>query len=335
MTKETYKCREPHQQKKSLHHHHARRKDPERAEKEARLQAAIIEYNNRVKQQKSASKVSINRLAKDFKVPRQTLTGRLNRKQAPNKAHETAMHLTINEEKELACWITTRTQHGYAPRYRTVLELAEIIRNRPVHGVNDDDIQLVTYDEFGRDWVARFMSRHPPLLSARIKLTEATRIKDVSVDRLTKWFEDLQRVIKEYKIEPGNLYNMDESRFAIGDIEASQRIINATIRQAFQEKPGRQEWVTSIECVCADGKSLLLSEDGGESRACVCECVGLYIALCYVCGRHPDYIHFGYPHNILRVIQRKTNNVEVDSLEVGKSFIDPVPYPANGCGTHR
>ena len=24
---------------------------------------------------------------------------------------------------------------------------------------------------------------------------------------------------------------------------------------------------------------------------------------------------------------------EVDSLEVGKSFIDPVPYTANSCGT--
>ncbi len=49
---------------------------------------------------------------------------------------------------------------------------------------------------------------------------------------------------------------MDESGFAIGDIEASQRIINATIRQRFQAKPGRQEWVTAIECICADGSSL-------------------------------------------------------------------------------
>jgi len=49
---------------------------------------------------------------------------------------------------------------------------------------------------------------------------------------------------------------MDESGFAIGDIEASQHIINATIHQRFQAKPGRQEWVTAIECICADGSSL-------------------------------------------------------------------------------
>ena len=128
-----------------------RRKNPESAEKEARLQEAIVEYKKRVKQQKSASKVSINRLAKDFKVPRQTLTDRLNGKQARNKAHEETMNLSIHEEKELVHWITTLTQHGYAPRYRTVRELAEIIRNRRVLGVNDDDVQLVTYDTFGKD----------------------------------------------------------------------------------------------------------------------------------------------------------------------------------------
>jgi len=233
-----------------------RRKNPESAEKEARLQEAIVEYKKRVKQQKSAGKVSINRLAKDFKVPRQTLTDRLNGKQPRNKAHEETMNLSINEEKELVHWITTLTQRGYAPRYRTIRELAEIIRNRRVLGVNDDDVQLVTYDTFGKDWVARFMSRYPQLESTRRKLIEAARIKEVSVERLTKWFEDLQHVINEYNIEPGNLYNMDESGFAIGDIEASQCVINATIRQAFQAKPGRQEWVTGIECICADGTSL-------------------------------------------------------------------------------
>jgi hypothetical protein len=70
---------------------------------------------------------------------------------------------------------------------------------------------------------------------------------------LTRWFEDLQKIIEEHNIESCNLYNMDESGFAIGDIEASQCIINATIRQRFQAKPGRQEWVTAVECICMDG----------------------------------------------------------------------------------
>jgi Tc5 transposase DNA-binding domain len=163
-----------------------RPKDPERAETEARLQQAITEYKKRQKQAPNDSKSSLRRVATDFNVSRDTLKACINGRLPRNKAHEELMHLTIQEEKELAHWITTLTQHGYAPRYRTVRELAEIIRNRRVFGVNDDDVQLVNYEQFGKDWVPRFMSRHSQLKRARIKLIEAARIKDVSVQRLTK-----------------------------------------------------------------------------------------------------------------------------------------------------
>jgi hypothetical protein len=103
-----------------------------------------------------------------------------------NQAHEQLMHLTKAEDKELVHWITTVTPCGYAPRYRTVRELAEIIRNRLVRSVNDENVQLVNYDEISRHWVARFMSRYLQLESARRKCIEAARIKDVSVERLTK-----------------------------------------------------------------------------------------------------------------------------------------------------
>ena len=52
-----------------------------------------------------------------------------------------------------------------------------------------------------------------------------------------------------------NIYNIDESKFSIGEIEASKVIINTEIWQKFQAKWSRQEWVTSIECICADGSS--------------------------------------------------------------------------------
>ena len=230
-----------------------RAKSQEVAEKESRIQQAIAAY---ARNQKASGNASIRAIAKEFNVPRSTLQDRVDGKSPRNQAHEQLMHLTKAEETELVHWITMLTQRGYAPRYRTVRELAEIIRNRRVYGINNADIQLVNYDSIGKNWVARFLSRHPELDTARKKCIEAARIKDVSVERLTKWFEDLQRVIEEYGIELKDIYNLDESGFAMGDIEASQRIINATIRQSFQAKPGRQEWVTALECICADGSSL-------------------------------------------------------------------------------
>ena len=56
-----------------------------------------------------------------------------------------------------------------------------IIRNRRVLDVNDEDVQLVNYDEFGKDWVSRFMSHHSQLENARRRCIEATRIKNTSM----------------------------------------------------------------------------------------------------------------------------------------------------------
>lgn len=223
-----------------------RPKNSESTAKEARIQRAI-------RAMKKNSKLKLRKAARDFKVPRSTLQNRVNGKKPRNMAHENCMHLTHIEESELVRWITQLTERGYAPRYQTVQELAEIIRNRRVFGVNDETSELVRYEPFGRDWVPRFLARYPQLQSARRKCIEAARIKDVSEARLTKWFHDLRAVVNEHEIEPHNIYNMDESGFAIGDVEASQRIINAEIRQRFQAKPGRQAWVTAVECICADG----------------------------------------------------------------------------------
>ena len=50
---------------------------------------------------------------------------------------------------------------------------------------------------------------------------------------------------------------MDESRFLIGTIEAIRVIINSNIQQQYQAQPRQQEWVMSIECICANGMATL------------------------------------------------------------------------------
>jgi len=61
---------------------------------------------------------------------------------------------------------------------------------------------------------------YPQLKNARMKLIEAVRVKDISVERLTRWFDDWEHMITKYRIQLENIYNIDESGFAIGDIEA-------------------------------------------------------------------------------------------------------------------
>jgi hypothetical protein len=69
---------------------------------------------------------------------------------------------------------------------------------------------------------------------------------------LQLWFEHLKKVLAEFNIKPEKIYNMDESRFSIGEKEAGRVILNANICQQFQAKPGHQEWVTVVDCICVN-----------------------------------------------------------------------------------
>ena len=112
---------------------------------------------------------------------------------------------------------------------------------------------MIVYDKIGKDWVGRFLRRHHELVSVRPRSIDAVRVKDTSPERLQRWFDDLKKVLAEFNIKPENIYNMDESGSAIGEKEVRRCIINSGIHQKFQAKPGRQEWVSVVECICADG----------------------------------------------------------------------------------
>jgi DDE superfamily endonuclease/Tc5 transposase DNA-binding domain/helix-turn-helix, Psq domain len=222
-----------------------RRSKPESNEKEERLQKAITAFQTG---QKTASNA-----IRDFDVPRKTFYRRLSGGLPRNKAHENEQFLTNAEEQELVRWITDLSKAGFAPRHATVREMAQWIHNRRVPSSAVNGINLNTV---GSQWLPRFLGRHSELSSVVSNKIDAQRVKGTDPARLRKWFDDLRRVMDEYKIEPQNIYNMDESGFSIGEIEASKVIINAETRQKFQAKWNRQEWVTSIECICADGSSL-------------------------------------------------------------------------------
>ena len=215
-------------------------------EKEARMQEAITAVKSK--------KYTVYTAALVFNVPKHTLYDRVKKNmQARNLAHEPNQNLTHAEEKELVGWITCLTISGYPPHYKTLREMAEEIRKQSVKNINDEGMQLVEYEPIGKDWVRRFILRHTELASVTPRPIDAVRVKDTSPERLQQWFADLEEVVVKYNIKPKNTYNMDETGFAIGVKEAGRCIINAQVHQKYQATPGRQEWVSVVECVCADG----------------------------------------------------------------------------------
>jgi hypothetical protein len=133
-----------------------------------------------------AKKHNPSSTAHAFNIPRQTLYNQLDRKPPRKKAHETEQLLSHAEEKELVRWITCLAITGYPPRYDTLREMAEEIRKRCVKNINENGLELVRYDDIGKQWVARLLYHHPELASIRPRSIDAVRIKDTSPERLQR-----------------------------------------------------------------------------------------------------------------------------------------------------
>ena len=79
---------------------------------------------------------------------------RLNGGKKPrNLAQESEQILSHAEEKELARWITRLTIIGYPPRRSILKEMVEEVRKRRVKQFNEDNMQLIQYNDIGTEWV--------------------------------------------------------------------------------------------------------------------------------------------------------------------------------------
>ena len=133
--------------------------------------------------------------------------------------------------------------------------MAEEIIQQRVRNINDD-CELVSYPPIGKDWTKRFLSRHPELETVQGQSIDAVRVNCATPEAINKWYDAYLDTVQQYEILPENTYKMDESGFSIGKIGATHVIVNKKVQQKLQAQPGRQEWVSAIECICTDGTAI-------------------------------------------------------------------------------
>lgn len=66
----------------------------------------------------------------------------------------------------------------------------------------------------------------------------------------------MTKLWKEHQYLPENVYNMDESGFAVGASQSSRALVNIREKSSWKVVSGRQEWITAIECISAAGVAL-------------------------------------------------------------------------------
>jgi len=214
--------------------------------KNDRVEDALKDYRNKVYK-------SIRAAAKAHDVPEATLRDRAKGGKSRAEANEAKQILAAGEEKALVQWILEVSEHGYPPRKGQVRQMAEDVRQRRLAKINDASMILVEYPSIGDEWVDRFIRRHPCLKTTFARRIDASRMKEITADAILLWLNETWETIEKFRINPQNIYNMDESGFAIGSSQGACVIINAQLRSQFQAQPGRQEWVTVLECIGGDG----------------------------------------------------------------------------------
>jgi hypothetical protein len=202
---------------------------------------------------------SLYHAAQVLNLPRSTLTRRVNGGLSRSQARHQQQKLSYEQEKVLLKWIKELTISGYSPGHRLLKEIAEELRTKRTYDLDDaslESLQLPPQHLLGQDWVPRFILRHPHLTNAIGRRIESVRMDGATKEVFDAWFDAYKKAVLGFKILKENTYNMDESGFSIGTMESTRMIFDSTLRTKHQAHPGRQEWVSMVECLCADGTNI-------------------------------------------------------------------------------
>jgi hypothetical protein len=109
----------------------------------------------------------------------------------------------------------------------------------------------------GKNWPSTFIDRREEIRSCFSRRYDYQRALNEDPKSLRAWFATVQREIDKNGIQPEDIYNFDETGFAMSLISAQKVVTRAEYygRRSILQ-PGNREWVTAIEAICADGYSL-------------------------------------------------------------------------------
>ncbi|EED14543.1 conserved hypothetical protein [Talaromyces stipitatus ATCC 10500] len=153
--------------------------------------------------------------------------------------------LTQSEEESLVRWILDLDKRGLPPRHSLVRDMANCLLSQRGN------------QHVGENWVYNLVKRRPEIESKFSRKYNYERAKCEDPKIIQEYFDRVREVILEYGILPEDIYNFDETGFAMG-LCATTKVITGSDRYARPKllQPGDREWVTAIEAVNSIGWAL-------------------------------------------------------------------------------
>jgi hypothetical protein len=213
-------------------------------EQEGRVQLAIQAMKN-------GRFTSIAAAARSFDVPRTTLSDRMKGVTNQHEKWANGHKFTKVEEETMHDWLLSMDKRGAALTLSMLRDMANLLLK------SRGDASSSTTPSVGINWPTQFVKRHPDLTTRFSRRYDYKRALSEDPHIIIEWFKLVQKTVEEYGITSDDVYNFDESGFAMG--------INATTKVVTQQffhgrrgvlQAGNREWVTVIETICASGKAL-------------------------------------------------------------------------------
>jgi hypothetical protein len=179
-------------------------------EQEGRILLAISDLKN-------GDISTIHRAAAIYNIPRTSLRNRLNGIQQKGEKHANGLKLSTNEEESLVKWILDLAKRGLPPRPSLVRQMANHLLSQ--HG----------NQQVGERWVYRFVNRRTELKSRFSRRYNYERAKCEDIKIIREHFDRVRETILEYGIQPEDIYNFDETGFAMG-LCATAKVITGSNR---------------------------------------------------------------------------------------------------------
>ena len=196
-------------------------------------------------EQRVLAACNISALAREFDVSAQRLRARFHGRQSRSTRHPSTNRLDESQEAALIRWIDTLDAIHAPP----TAGMVEGSANAMIRGVAAPGEQLG--DPVGKMWAYNFIKRLPDGFNwVKQKPAERERIEAEDISILQAWYDRLEPLVK--RISPSNIYNFDETGFALGQGKP-QKVISRFRERTRILSGERGELLTGIECVAADG----------------------------------------------------------------------------------
>jgi hypothetical protein len=187
---------------------------------------------------------SLNQAAKDHRVPRTTLQGRLKGAASKKEAGNARQSLSPAEEKALAEWIRIQDALNQPPSHRQVRLAAQ--RMLLVSG---------SETKLGSTWITSFIRRNPRIKPKKGTRLEKSRAEAITPNKLMKMYAIFEEpAIKAIRAQ--NRWNVDETGIMDGQNRPGYFLGRAETKDCQVKTQKRSDWRSIIECISAEGNAL-------------------------------------------------------------------------------